>query len=456
MIDISGAALSDSIHRVLQAALAAVDPGAAVHRWMQREGDILQIGSRSYDLQGIQKIFLLGIGKAAIPMGAAAADILDERLTAGLLITKYGHASAGRFHFPDHIQVWESGHPVPDERSLAAGKLGLAFVDQLGKEDLLVCLISGGGSALFTAPVDGVSLENLQELTLQLLHCGATIHEVNTLRKHLDLVKGGGLARRIALGQCVSGRAVTLALSDVVGDPMDVIASGPTAPDPTTFADAWHIMEKYHLIEISPPGVQEHLRNGLAGVIPDTPKQNDPIFERIQNVIIGSNRLAAEAGAAQARPEGYQPFLLTTELQGEASRVGQELAVFARQVASTGVPVSRPACIIAGGETTVTVRGNGLGGRNQELALGAVEELAGLEGAALVTLATDGGDGPTNAAGAAVRGDTLSRSQIKGLDPCTFLRRNDAYHYFEGLGDLVFTGPTQTNVNDLVFIFLDK
>lgn len=450
MIDITGAALSDPIRHVLQAALVAVDPGAAVRRCMQRKGDVLQIGSACYDLREIQKIFLLGIGKAAIPMGAAAAEILTDHLSAGLLITKYGHAAAENTNFPQHIHIWEAGHPIPDERSLSAGKLGLAFVEQAGENDLVICAISGGGSALFTVPAEEIFLDDLQQLTAQLLRCGATIQEINTLRKHLDRVKGGGLARA-----ALPAHIVALALSDVVGDPLDVIASGPTVPDPTTYADAWQILEKYHLVESAPLAVVKYLRAGLSGDVPDTAKVDDPLFDRVQNFVIASNRLAAEAGAVQALQEGYQSYLLTTTLQGEASNQGQELAVFARQVASTGIPVNRPACIIAGGETTVTIQGNGLGGRNQELALGAVERLAKLEGVCMVTLATDGGDGPTDAAGAVVRGDSHQRALSLGLDPEEYLRRNDAYHFFKALGDLIYTGPTQTNVNDLIFIFMD-
>jgi hydroxypyruvate reductase len=239
----------------------------------------------------------------------------------------------------------------------------------------------------------------------------------------------------------------------VVGDPLDVIASGPTIPDPTTYADALSILDKYALRSEIPDGILNHLTRGILGDIPDTPKPGDPISHRVQNVIIGSNLLAARAAINQAEKEGFQSMLLTSYLQGEACQVGKVIGAIARQIALTGDPIPRPACLIAGGETTVTVRGDGLGGRNQELALGAVTEIAGLRNIALVTLATDGGDGPTDAAGAIISGDTLSQAQRVGLDPIDYLNRNDAYHFFEHLGDLIKPGPTHTNVNDLTFLF---
>jgi glycerate 2-kinase len=269
------------------------------------------------------------------------------------------------------------------------------------------------------------------------------------LRKHLDVVKGGGLARLAAPAQLL-----TLALSDVVGDPLDVIASGPTVPDRSTFAEAWQILQRYDLLERVPPAVTEYLQRGLSNEIPETPKVGDPAFSAVQNVIVGSNLQAAQAALAQARQEGLNTLLLTTSLEGEARQAGQFMAAIARQIVATGEPVKRPACIVAGGETTVTLRGTGKGGRNQELALGAVKKMAGLPDAILVGLATDGGDGPTDAAGAVVTGQTLDEARQAGLDPEAFLRENNAYRFFEALGDLLRPGPTRTHVNDLAFIFV--
>jgi hydroxypyruvate reductase len=299
-----------------------------------------------------------------------------------------------------------------------------------------------------TAPVGDISLGDLQGLTTLLLGCGASIDEINTLRKHLDQVKGGKLARLAAPAQ-----VITLILSDVVGDPLDVIASGPTVPDPTTFAVAWGILDRYNLLERTPTSILAYLRRGLLGEVPETPKGGDSVFMGVQNVVVGNNRLAARAALAEAEALGFHSLLLTTYLQGEARQAGRFLAAIARQLASDAPPLPRPACIVCGGETTVTLSGDGQGGRNQEVALGAVAEMAGLNDIALVTLATDGGDGPTDAAGAVVTGETLFRASARGLLPADFLARNDSYHFFAALEDLFKTGPTQTNVNDLALVF---
>ncbi len=435
--------------RILQAALAAVEPGAAVRRFMQRSRGQLAIAGRTYDLDRCAHVHLAGGGKAAAPMALAAAEILGEYLSGGVLVTKTGHAAAeDRTRLPG-VTLAEAAHPVPDERGVQAGRKVLALAQGAGQDDLLICLLSGGGSALLTAP--HVPLAGLQTLTGQLLACGAAINEINCLRKHLDAVKGGGLARA-----ALPADVAALVLSDVVGDPLDVIASGPTVPDSSTFEDAWEVLAKYGLTEQVPDSVRSRLQQGLRGEVPDTSKPGDPCFERVQNVIVGSNRLAAEAALAQARREGYQTHLLTTSLQGEAGRAGREMAALLRESADGRRPLRPPACLVAGGETTVVLGPDpGLGGRNQELALAAVDELAGLQGAMLVTLATDGGDGPTDAAGAVVQGSTRAQAEALGLAAGDFLRRHDAYHFFEAIGGLVKTGPTRTNVNDLLFLFLD-
>ena len=439
-----------AVMRILAAALEAVTPETAVQRHLQRRGQALKADGRTYSLQTLRHIWLVGAGKAATPMAWAVCQTLGKEVfSGGLVITKTGHGGAQAAHLADcGVQVREAAHPIPDERGLAATRELTALVEQAGSDDLVIVVISGGGSALLTAPAPGISLDDMQRLTALLLASGASINEINLLRKHLDTIKGGGLARLAAPAQ-----VLTLILSDVVGDPLDVIASGPTVPDPGTFGEALAVLERYHLLEHTPPAILEHLRRGVVGEVDETPKPGDPLFERVQHLVVGNNDQAARAALAQAHHEGFNALLLTTYLQGEARQAGRFLAALARQVATSGEPLPRPACLILGGETTVTLRGRGLGGRNQELALGAVEDLAGLADVLLITLATDGGDGPTDAAGAAVSGESLARAHALGLSPQAFLADNDSYHFFAALDDLLRTGPTQTNVNDLAFIF---
>lgn len=434
----------DRIERILAAAVNAVEPGSAVRRFLQRQGNQLFVAGAHYPLEDFQRVRVIGAGKAGAPMAAAAEEILGNELTDGLVIVKEGYCEPGS----SRIRLVEAGHPIPDARGVqAAEELGRLLQDSQ-PDDLVICLVSGGGSALLVSPVTGLGLSDLQGLTAALLASGAAIHEINTLRKHLENLKGGGLARRAH-----PARIVTLVLSDVVGDPLDVIASGATVPDPTTYTQAWQILERYNLLEQVPPAVTDHLRLGLDHMILETPKPGDPLFNSVQNVIIGSNRLAAEAATVQARQEGFSTLLLTTSLQGEARHVGRVLASLGREMVESGQPLQPPACLVAGGETTVTLTGRGKGGRNQELALSAVRDLGGLDDVVLVSLATDGGDGPTDAAGAVVSGSSLSRAVALGLDPAAFLKNNDAYHFFQALDDLIITGPTMTNVNDLTMVF---
>ncbi|MCI0520040.1 MAG: DUF4147 domain-containing protein [Chloroflexi bacterium] len=431
------------VERILQAALSAVDPAQAVARHLSRQGDDLFVAGRRYDLRRIRRVYLLGAGKAGAPMALQAAALLGERLTAGLVVVKDGHLPAAGEAVPAALEFVESGHPIPDERGVRAAGRMIALLRQAGEDDLFLCVISGGGSALLNFPAEGVSLADLQDLTARLLACGASVIEINTLRKRLDQLKGGQLARLAA-----PARLAALILSDVIGDPLEVIASGLTAPDPTTSADALRILQRYDLPGKIPASISVRLER-----MSDTPKPGDPLFESVQNVIVASNRQAALAALQQAQREGFHAMLLTTWLQGEARQAGRFLAAVARQLALCGEPLPRPACLIAGGETTVTLQGNGMGGRNQEVALGAVEEFAGLPDAALLTLATDGGDGPTVAAGAWVDGATLERARALGMHPAAYLARSDAYHFFAPLGGLLVTGPTRTNVNDLAFVF---
>ena len=406
--------------RVLSAALEAVDPYQAVQKHLPTpEGHV----------------YGLGIGKAAVPM----MDALAERfpLSGGLAVTKFASGVA-----PSLYAVIEGGHPVPDARSVEAGERVLKFVSTLKEEDTLVCLISGGGSALVTAP--RVPLEDLQALTSLLLASGARIDEINTLRRQLDRIKGGGLVH------ATRAKTISLILSDVIGNPLEAIASGPTAPDPTTREDAVMILKKYDLDKQVPDAILDILLTAPSAVlIPQSLPAKDGGSISVRNIIIGDNNLAAQAALEQARREGFHGEILTNELQGEAREVGHELAHRLRLESSQS---NRPFCLIAGGETTVTIRGVGKGGRNQELALAAVPDLAGLENVLLLALATDGDDGPTDAAGAVVTGESAERAKSLGLDVANYLARNDAYPFFEALGDLLKTGPTGTNVNDLIFL----
>ena len=435
-----------TVTRILAAAILAVEPGAAVHRALRREADQLTIGEKTYDLARIRRVYVIGAGKAGAPMARAAVKILGDHPSAGIVIVKDGYAK----YFGDikGLTLLEAAHPVPDRRGIQATQRIIHLLQETQADDLVICLFSGGGSALLISPPPGISLDDLRSLTSLLLVCGTSINEINNIRKHLDQVKGGNLARLAAPAQ-----VATLILSDVVGDPLDVIASGPTVPDPTTFEEALSTLNRYGILNQVPPAILEHLERGRQGISSETPKPGDPLFENVDNIVIGSNSLAAQAALRQAAAEGFHTLLLTTYLQGEARQAGRMLAAIARQVAQNGQPIPRPACLVIGGETTVTVQSPGKGGRNQELALGAVSELAGLPDIALVTLATDGGDGPTDAAGAVVSGDTLGDALRLGLVPADFLARNDAYNFFAPLGDLLKPGPTQTNVNDLAFLF---
>jgi glycerate 2-kinase len=429
---------------LLQAALAAVEPGEAVRRALAADSDGFGVEGRRYPLTQWRRALLVGAGKASAPMAAAVEEVLGERMPLeGSVTVRYGHAAPTR-----HVSIREAGHPMPDAAGVEATRAIVDLLRGTDERDLVICVISGGGSALLTLPAEGISLEDLQRTTDALLRCGATINEINVVRKHLDTVKGGGLARLAAPAQLL-----TLVLSDVVGNPLDAIASGPTVADTSTWSDAVAVFERYALWDVVPASVRHRLRAGVAGELPETPKAGDPIFDRTQAVVVGSNLLACEAAAAAAREQGLQALVLTTYVEGEAREVGRTLAGLLREVDASGHPLSRPCCLIAGGETTVTIRGGGRGGRNQELALSAAFSLRGVRDVLLASIGTDGSDGPTDAAGAFVDGSTLDRAEALQLDASRHLAENDSYVFFERLGDLIRTGPTNTNVNDLYLLF---
>ena len=430
----------EAITRILAAALQAVDPARVIQKAVQRDGDQLLIPGHSLDLKSFQRVFLLGMGKASFPMAASLVDILGDRLSAGLVVTKQLLPDST---LPASISILQGGHPLPDEHSLQAGEKVIEFLSALQPGDLLICLISGGASALVSAPLDGISLVDMQALTSTLLASGASIDEVNTLRRRLDRLKGGGIVRLANQAQIVS-----LIISDVVGNALETIASGPTAPDPTSRADVLQVIDKYDLRQSAPAAILSRLEES-----PETPKPDDPLFTNVQNIIVASSLPAAQAALAQAEEEGFHPYLLRTDLRGEVRQAAFELSTFLRQARRSGAPVSSPACIVAAGETTVTLKGPGKGGRNTELALAAVSELADFPGVMLVTLASDGEDGPTDAAGAVVTGGTYRQALALGLHPGPYLDRNDSYTFFAALDDLLRPGSTGTNVNDLVFLF---
>lgn len=432
---------------VLEAALAAVDPKAAVLHVLQRTGDTLIVGAQPYDLTHYRRIIVIGAGKAGTPMVQAVESVLGDRISAGLVVVKTDHGGPTTY-----VPIAEATHPMPNEAGVRAGRQILALAAGAEADDLVIALLSGGGSALLVAPAAGLTLADKQGMTNALLSCGATINEINCLRKHCSAVKGGQLARAFA-----PATLITLALSDVIGSPLDVIASGPTVPDASSWADAWAIVEKYNLADKLPAPIVERLRAGLAGVLPDTPKVGDPAFAKTVNLIVADNRVAAYAALQQAQAVGYNGLLLTTHVEGEASQVAKVAVALAKEVRETGQPVAAPACLILGGETTVTLGAHpGQGGRNQELALAAALALQNTPGVTVVSLATDGSDGPTDSAGGMADQGTVARGLAAGFSAVDSLRRHDAYPFLQASGDLLLTGPTQTNVNDLIFIFVEE
>jgi len=425
---------------IFRVALAAANANAAVKRHLTTSATRLRAGATNFAFAAMDRILLIAVGKAASHMAEAVESRLGERFTGGLIITKQGHAMS----YPGRCEVIEAGHPVPDENSLRAGQAVLGLLHELTPNDLLIVAISGGASALLCAPVEGVTLAAKQHTTNLLLRAGADIYELNCVRKHLSLLKGGSLAAR-----AYPARVLSLLLSDVVGDPLDVIGSGLTAPDPSTFAQALRTLEKRGILQQVSPEVREHLEKGARGEVLETAKPGDGQFENVTNVVVGSSRQALEAAAEEAKHRGYRPLILSSRIQGEAREAARLHADILWEAVSSGHPVRPPACILSGGETTVTVRGDGKGGRNQEFALAAAIALSGARSVMMLSAGTDGSDGPTDAAGAIVTGDTVARATKFGHHAEDYLARNDSYHFFEALGDLVKTGPTGTNVMDV-------
>ena len=433
--------------RIWSAAIRAVEPEAAVRRFVSRRGNALRVGDRRIDLKRAGQVWILGAGKAAAPMARALEGILGEHLAGGLVVTKYGHGlSLAR------TELLEAGHPLPDSKSVSAGARMESFVrDRIGPGDLVFGLLSGGGSSLLVAPAEGVTFADKVECTRLLLNAGASIHEMNAVRKHLSRIKGGGLAR--LLGKT---RSITLVLSDVVGDDLDTIASGPLVPDTTTFGQCLDILERLGIDDALPGAVKQRLETGAQGVIPETPKPGNSMFARSQTLVVGNNALACSTAAREARLLGYHSMILTSTLSGDTGEAAGFHVAVASEVVHFGRPLRRPACIISGGETTVRVTGHGKGGRNQEFTLHCVQALARMPAACLVaSVGTDGTDGPTDAAGALADNSTLARSLKSGADfLAQCLGNNDSHGFFKRTGGLIVTGPTRTNVMDLHIVLI--
>lgn len=426
---------------IFWAGLAAVDPEAAVRRALQREGDALLVAGEVLQLSEYRRVFVIGAGKASVAMAKGVEAGLGEMIDRGLVVTN----ERGNIAL-EHVRVLEAGHPIPDARGEHAAKQILQIAESAQHDDLIICLISGGGSALLPLPAGDLKLNEEQLVTNLLLAHGVTILEINTVRKHLSRIKGGRLARAAH-----PARLVTLILSDVIGDPVDIIASGPTVPDPSTFADAERILVLYGIWQKLPKSVQEYITEGCHGHIPETPKPSDAIFERSHYTIVGCNADALAACERYALSLGYNTMVLANRVQGEARDIGRFYAALLHNVVNNEQPIRTPACILAGGETTVTVRNSGgKGGRNQELALSAALDIDGLENCMLLSAGTDGIDGPTEAAGAFADGWTVARARMHGLRfMSSYLRDNDSHTFFDKLGDLFITGATGTNVMDL-------
>lgn len=437
--------IANKIKAVISEALNAVDPYKAIYQHVKREGNILSVNDHVFDLNRYRKIYLTGAGKASIPMAKAVVDLLGNRIDAGIIITKSLDTT---IDLPENILCLEGAHPIPDEKSITATQTLLNLLAHTDTETLIIHLISGGGSALMELPMPNLTLEDIQLVNRLLLTSGATIHEINTIRKHLSTIKGGGFIREAS-----PASVVTFILSDVIGDDLSVIASGQTVGDPTTYSQCLEIIQKYHLENQTPDRVLRHLQKGVEGNIPETPKPNDPVFDRVTNIIIGNLAKAVTAAHLRASQEGFNSLILGTTITGEACEVGKVFAAIAKQLATSNHPLPKPACIIAGGETTVTVTGNGKGGRNLELALSIATIIKDTPNIACITLATDGDDGETGAAGAIVTSQTFFRARQLNISPESYLRNNDSYSFFHQTGGLIITGLTHTNVNDLIFIF---
>lgn len=434
---------------IFSKALLAVDPSKILKDRIRIEKNHLLINieenlEKTFDLKSFDKIFLVGTGKASNSMAQAVEEIFGDRITKGIVTIKYSHLLPLK-----KTEIIEAGHPIPDQNGFEGAKKIQNLLKTSGPKDLVIFLLSGGGSALLPFPAGDIALKDKQEVTQLLLDCGADIKEINTIRKHISQMKGGWFAKW-AYPSTVFG----FILSDVVGDQLDVIGSGPTVPDPSTFEDAWEILKKYDLLNEVSPSIRKHLQLGKTGNKAETPKPGEAVFEKIYNSLIGSNILALRAAEKEAQSLGFNTLILSSSIIGETKEAALFHSAIAREVISSGNPIPKPACLLSGGETTVTIKGNGLGGRNQEFALAGAIEINGLEKVVLLSGGTDGTDGPTDATGAVADTHTVQRAISMGLDPKVHLKNNDAHPFFKKLGDLLITGPTHTNVMDVRILLI--
>ncbi len=431
---------------ILKHVLSTLDPESLVKKKVSINGSTLSVNQREYNLKDYEHIYVIGGGKACAPMAKTIEEILGDRLEDGIVVVKYGHSLPLK-----KIKIIEASHPLPDAKGLEGTSEILRLLSRTGEKDLVICLISGGGSALLVQPHKDVTLQDVQTTSNELLACGAAIDEINAVRKHLSTIKGGRLAHA-----SYPSTLITLILSDVIGDPLDIIASGPTVPDESTFDDACKVIRKYSLEGRIPDNVRKLLKKGQSGETGENPKKGDKIFTNTQNVIVGSNKIALEAAKEKATDLGYNTIILSSMVQGESKEAAIFFSAIAKEVYRTGIPVSKPACIIAGGETTVTIKGNGKGGRNQEFALSAAMEIEGCDGIVVLSAGTDGTDGPTDATGAIVDSNTCKEARERfRLKPEESLSRNDSYNFFNKTGEHIITGPTLTNVMDIMISLIN-
>ncbi len=435
--------IHDDIRSIFSRAILAAHPVKTLHDILTVKNGILNISGRGpdlrYDLSRYTRIILCGAGKASASMARGIEDVLGNAVSGGIVVVKHGHTDT-----LSRIQLHEASHPVPDESCVSGAQKLFQLAGDAGAEYLIIAVISGGGSSLLALPAGKITLEDKRTATDLLLRSGASIHEMNTVRKHISQIKGGNLARA-----AFPAAVLVLSISDVVGDNPDVIASGPFTPDTSTYSEALDVIKRYDLYTDMPDSVLAHLELGASGNIPETPKPGDPVFSNVQNRIIASNIVSLEAAREEALRLGYNTIILSSAIEGDTADTAAWHAAVLHEVLASSNPLPRPCCILSGGETTVRVKGTGLGGRNMEFALHMARHLRGTADAAAGSIGTDGTDGPTDAAGAIADGTTVDRGNAKGLDIREYADRNDSYNYFDALGDLIRTGPINTNVMDV-------
>ena len=441
VIDASQPRFTRILKALIQSSLEAADSGKAMEQSIVLRGHRLCVSTVRYDLSQYRRVVCVGAGKASAHMAQTLERILGGYLEAGMVIVKNGYGTQTQ-----KVHVVEASHPLPDARGVRATKQILKIVRSLTKRDLLIVLLSGGASSLLCAPAPGLSLRDKRKTTNMLLRCGAHIQELNTVRKHLSAVKGGQLA------QATSAKTLTLIMSDVLEDDLATIGSGPTVPDPTTFQEAKTILQHYEIWGNLPESIRKHLEQGIRGRIPETWKSKRRHLLHHHSIILANNRTAIDGMAKEAKRLGLRLCILDSPLQGQAKDLGTILGAITKDIREFGNPVRPPACLITGGEPTVTVTGSGKGGRAQECVLAAAQELAGLSNVVVAGFGTDGTDGPTDVAGAMVDGKTIQRAKKHGISIENILERHDSYTFFNQVGGHIITGPTHTNVNDIYLI----